>query len=153
ATPLQKYMCMIDGLNIVTSSGQNTHEGGMVAMMTCVHALGKGSTQQDWAGGGASNDQLLLNNSPMLGGPNQTNRTMFGSLRLAADVRSDRDEVAPRVMSYKAPIAGSVVLQRRQPLHGETQPLNVFNRVFGGALPTGTDPQRILAQKLSVCDF
>ena len=31
ATPLQKYMCMIDGLNMVTTSGQNTHEGGMVA--------------------------------------------------------------------------------------------------------------------------
>jgi len=153
ATPLQKYMCMVDGLNLVTPSGQNTHEGGMVAMMTGVNALGKGSTQQDWAAGGASIDQLLLANSPMLGGPTQTNKTMFGSLQLAADVRSDRDEVAPRVMSYKAPIAGSDVLQRRQPLHAETQPLNVFNRVFGGALPTGTDPQRILAQKLSVCDF
>ena len=46
-------------------------------------------------------------NSPMLGGPTQTNKTMFGSLQLAADIRSDRDEVAPRVMSYKAPIAGS----------------------------------------------
>ena len=89
----------------------------------------------------------------MLGGPTQTNKTMFGSLQLAADTRSDRDEVSPRVMSYKAPIAGSDVLQRRQPLHAETQPLNVFNRVFGGALPTGTDPARILAQKLSVCDF
>ena len=153
ATPLQKYMCMVDGLNLVTSSGQNTHEGGMVAMMTGVNALGKGSTQQDWAAGGASIDQLLLANSPMLGGPTQANKTMFGSLQLAADVRSDRDEIAPRVMSYKAPIAGSDVLQRRQPLHAETQPLNVFNRVFGGALPTGTDPQRILAQKLSVCDF
>jgi hypothetical protein len=153
ATPLQKYMCMIDGLNLVTPSGQNTHEGGMVAMMTGVNALGKGSTQQDWAAGGASIDQLLLNSSPMLGGPTQTNKTMFGSLQLAADTRSDRDEIAPRVMSYKAPVAGSDVLQRRQPLHGETVPLNVFNRIFGGTLPTGTNPQAILAQKLSVCDF
>jgi hypothetical protein len=153
ATPLQKYMCMVDGLNLVTPSGQNTHEGGMVALMTGVNALGKGSTQQDWAAGGPSIDQLLLANSPMLGGPTQANKTMFGSLQLAADTRSDRDEVSPRVMSYKPPIAGSDVLQRRQPLHAETQPLNVFNRVFGGALPTGTDPARILAQKLSVCDF
>jgi hypothetical protein len=153
ATPLQKYMCMVDGLNLVTPSGQNTHEGGMVAMMTGVNALGKASTQQDWAAGGASIDQLLLNNSPMLGGPTQTNKTMFGSLQLAADVRSDRDEVAPRVLSYKAPIAGSDVLQRRQPLFAETQPLNVFNRIFGGSLPTGTDPQKVLQQKLSVCDF
>ena len=43
ATPLQKYMCMIDGLNVVTPSGQNTHEGGMVAVMTGVNALGKGT--------------------------------------------------------------------------------------------------------------
>jgi hypothetical protein len=153
ATPLQKYMCMIDGLNLVTPSGQNTHEGGMVAMMTGVNALGKDTSQQDWAAGGPSIDQLLLANSPTLGGPTQTNKTMFGSLQLAADVRSDRDEVAPRVMSYKPPIAGSMALQRRQPLYAETQPLNVFNRVFGGALPTGTDPQKVLAQKLSVCDF
>jgi hypothetical protein len=152
ATPLQKYMCMIDGLNIVTNSGQNTHEGGVVAMMTGVNALGK-IGQQDWAAGGASMDQLLLQNSPMLGGPTQTTKTMFGSLQLAADVRSDRDEVAPRVLSYKAPVAGSDIGTRRQPLYPETQPLNVFNRIFGGALPTGTDPQKVLAQKLSVCDF
>jgi hypothetical protein len=152
ATPLQKYMVMIDGLNIVTNSGQNTHEGGVVAMMTGVNALGK-IGQQDWAAGGASIDQLLLAQSPTLGGPTQTNKTMFGSLQLAADVRSDRDEVAPRVLSYKAPVAGTDIGQRRQPLYAETQPLNVFNRVFGGALPTGADPQKILAQKLSVLDF
>jgi hypothetical protein len=153
ATPLQKYMCMVDGLNLITNNtGQNTHEGGMVAMMTGVNSLGK-IGQQDWAAGGPSIEQLLLNNSPMLGGPTQTNKTMFGSLQLAADVRSDRDEVAPRVMSYKTPIAGSDIGQRRQPLFGETQPLNVFNRIFGGTLPTGTDPQKVLAQKLSVCDF
>ena len=89
----------------------------------------------------------------MLGGPTQTNKTMFGSLQLAADIRSDRDEVAPRVMSYKAPIAGNGHHARRQPLYAETQPLNVFNRIFGGGLPTGTEPQRILAQKLIVLDF
>ena len=51
-TPLQKYMCMVDGLNLVTNnSGQNTHEGGVVAMMTGVNALGK-IGQQDWAAGG-----------------------------------------------------------------------------------------------------
>jgi len=153
ATPLQKYMVMIDGLNVVTNNaGQNTHEAGVVAMMTGVNALGK-IGQQDWAAGGASIDQLLLAQSPVLGGPTQTNKTMFGSLQLAADVRSDRDEVAPRVLSYKAPVSGSDIAQRRQPQYAETQPLNVFNRVFGGSLPTGTDPQKILAQKLSVCDF
>jgi Protein of unknown function (DUF1552) len=153
ATPLQKYMVMIDGLNVVTSSGQNTHEGGLVAIMTGVNALGKGTSQQDWAAGGPSIDQLLLANSPMLGGPTQANKTLFGSLRLAADVRSDRDEVAPRVLSYLPPIPGTDVFQRRKPLYPETEPLNVFNRVFGGALPAGIDAPAVLNQKLSVLDF
>ena len=120
--------------------------------MTGVKPWG-GGTQQDWAAGGASIDQLLLDKSPVLGGPTQTDATKFGSLQLGADVRSDRNEVAPRVLSYKAPIAGSDVLQRRQPLYPDTSPLNVFGRIFGGTLPTGTDPQKVLAQKLSVCDF
>lgn len=152
-TPLQKYMCMIDGLNVVTPSGQNTHEGGLVAVMTGVNALGKGSTQQDWAAGAPSIDQLLLDKSPTLGGPSQPNPTMFGSLQLGADVRSDRNEVAPRVLSYKAPIAGSDPLQRRQPQYPDTSPYNVFGRIFGGASPMGTDPQKVLAQKLSITDF
>jgi hypothetical protein len=153
ATPLQKYMCMIDGLNVVTPSGQNTHEGGVVAVMTGVNALGKGSTQQDWAAGAPSIDQLLLNKSPTLGGPSQPNPTMFGSLQLGADVRSDRNEVAPRVLSYQTPIAGSDPLTRRQPLYPDTSPYNVFGRIFGGPLPTGADPKKILAQKQSVIDF
>jgi len=110
ATPLQKYMCMIDGLNVVTPSGQNTHEGGIVAVMTGMNALGKGNTQQDWAAAGPSVDQLLLDKSPMLGGPSQAKPTTFGSLQLGADVRSDRDEVGPRVLSYKPAIAGTDVL-------------------------------------------
>ena len=152
ATPLQKYMCMIDGVNLVTNSGQDTHEGGFVAMMTGLNALGK-IGQQDWAAGGASIDQILLDKSPLLGGAASTTKTPFGSLQLAADIRSDRDEVAPRVLSYKAPIAGTDISLRRQPLYPETQPLNVYNRIFGGTLPTGTDPQKILAQKLSVLDY
>jgi hypothetical protein len=157
--PLQPYMCMVDGLNVLfatqnsgQNSGQNTHEGGLVSIMTGVPVLGRVG-QQDHAAGGASIDQLLLANSPTLGGPTQTNKTPFGSLQLAADVRSDRDEVAPRVLSYAAPIAGSDINLRRQPLYAETQPLNVFNRIFGGTLPTGSDPAKILAQKLSVLDF
>src|SRR5262249_39927964 len=79
APPLQKYMCMIDGLNLVTSSGQDTHEGGFVAMMTGCNALGKvQNTQQDWAAGAPSIDQLLLDKSPVLGGMASTQKTPFG---------------------------------------------------------------------------
>jgi hypothetical protein len=158
--PLQSKMVMVDGLNLVTAtksttttnSGANTHEGGIVAMMTGVPTLGVHG-QQDHCAGGASIDQLLLAQSPTLGGAASATKTPFGHLALAADIRSDRDEVAPRVLSYNAPVAASDIALARQPIYPETQPLNTFNRIFGGALPTGTDTSALLAQKLSVLDF
>ena len=152
--PLQSQMVMVDGLNLVTAtksttttnSGQNTHEGGIVAMMTGVPTLGVYG-QQDHCAGGASIDQLLLAQSPGLSG------TPFGHLALAADIRSDRDEVAPRVLSYNAPVTAATINLARQPIYPETQPLNTFTRIFGGALPMGTDTSALLAQKLSVLDF
>jgi len=157
---LKPYMSMVDGLNMVfatrdsgANSGQNTHEGGMAVMMTGVPVLGR-IGQQDHAAGGASIDQLLLDNSPVLGGPTQTDKTPFGSLRLAADVRSDRDEVAPRTLSYRPPLAGqSDISKARQPMAPETQPINTYTRIFGGTTMTGTDGAKLLAQKKSVLDY
>jgi hypothetical protein len=165
-TPLQKYMCMIDGLNVVPATshpsgtdadtnggGPNTHEGGMVAIMTGVPTIGMAG-QQDHCAGGPSIDQILLQKSPGLGGPSFPSPTPFGSLQLAADVRSDRDEIGPRVMSYLAPLANQTNPDTaRQPLFPETSPLNVFNRIFGGALPTGNNNAQILAQKMSVMTY
>jgi len=158
--PLQQYMVMIDGLNLVTASrqtsnngGQDTHEGGMVAAMTGVPTLGR-IGQQDHAAGGASIDQILLERSPLLGGPTQATQTPYGSMQLAADVRSDRDEVAPRVMSYRAATAGQTdIALARRPLYPEVQPLNVFRRMFGDVLPTGANVEQLLAQKQSVLNF
>ena len=60
-------------------------------------------------------------------------------------------------MSYLDPLPNQTdITKARQPLYPETQPLAVFNRLFGGALPPGTTPAdtaRLLAQKLSVLDF
>jgi Protein of unknown function (DUF1552) len=80
-------------------------------------------------------------------------RTPFGSLQLAADIRSDRDELAPRVLSYLPPTANPDINLARQPLFPETQPLATFNRIFGGALPVGSDSAALLAEKLSVLDY
>jgi hypothetical protein len=139
-SPLQKYMMMIDGLNLVAvagapsrNSGQSTAEGGVVALMTGVPTIGMVG-QQDHCAGGPSIDQLLLQQSPTLGGPNFASPTPFGSLQLAADVRSDRNEVAPRVLSYLAPKSGvSDPASARQPLYPETSPLNAYKRLFGAA--------------------
>ncbi len=157
--PLQSKMVLIDGVNIITASkasgsngGQNTHEGGMVALMTGVPTLGK-IGQEDHVAGGASIDQILLDRSPVLGGMASTTKTTFGSLQLAADIRSDRDEISPRVLSYRPPATSADLAAARQPLYPETQPINTFNRIFGGALPTGTNTAALLARKLSVLDF
>jgi hypothetical protein len=164
--PLKSKMVMIDGLNIVTESampggnngGNMTHEGGMVAVMTGVPTLGPIGTQ-DHAAGGPSIEQRFLDASPVLGGANSSSptKTMFQSLALAADVRSDRDEVAPRVLSYRPPLANQPNISlARQPMFPETQPINVYNRIFGGSFSTGGDPAVAaakLAQQQSVLDF
>ena len=159
--PLQSKMVMIDGLNLVAASkmagnsgGPNTHEGGMVALMTGVPTLGQ-IGQQDHCAGGPSMDQLLLARSPVLGGAAAAvaNRTPFGSLQLAADIRSDRDEIAPRVLSYLPPTTNSDINMARQPLYAETQPMTAFNRIFGGALPMGANAAVLLANRLSILDF
>jgi hypothetical protein len=161
--PLQSKMVMIDGMNIVAATkaaggaaGDKTHEGGVVAIMTGQPTLGR-IGQQDHAAGGRSIDQIFLDESPLLGGKASDVKTPFGSLQLAADIRSDRDEVAPRVLSYLDPLPGQTDISlARQPLYPETQPLNVYNRIFGGTLPTGMDPGTSaarLAQQKSVLDF
>ncbi len=152
---LQSQMVMIDGLNIVAATrvaggptGDKSHEGGMVALMTGQPTLGQ-IGQQDHAAGGRSIDQLFLDESPVLGGRGSQGKTPFGSLQLAADVRSDRDEVASRVMSYRDPLPNEPDIGRaRQPLFPETQPLNVYKRLFGGALEGD-----VLAGQKSVLDF
>jgi hypothetical protein len=161
--PLRSKMVPIDGVNVACATtvpgaydGTNTSEAGVVELMTGQPTLGK-IGQQDWCAGGASIDQIFLARSPRLGGPASPTRTAFGSLQLAADIRADRDEIAPRVLSYLDPLPNQTDIARaRQPLYPETQPLAVFNRLFGGALPPGTtaaDAARLLAQKLSVLDF
>lgn len=142
-TPLQSNVVMVDGLNLICASqqtgnsgGLNTSEGGVVEMMTGVPTLGQVG-QQDHSAGGPSIDQILLARSPILGGAGAPfgSRTPFGSLQLAADIRSSRDEVSPRVLSYLAPTADPDISLARQPLYPETQPLRAFNRLFGGPLP------------------
>ncbi len=159
--PLQSKMVLIDGLNIVCASrlggnaGAYTAEGGTVALMTGVPTLGW-LGQQDHCAGGESIDQLFLDQSPVLGGAGalMSNRTVFGSLQLAADIRSDRDEVAPRVLSYRPPnLANASIDSQRQPMYPETDPSTAFAKILGGALPPGTGAARLLTQKLSVLDF
>jgi hypothetical protein len=156
--PLQSKMLLIDGLRIVCAGknggtpGINTHEGGLVALMTGQQNLGQ-IGMQDHVAGGASIDQIFLARSPVLGGPMSGKPTSFSSLQLAADIRSDRDEIAPRVLSYLDPIPDQTNLsQARQPLMPETQPLNIYSRIFGGGMPTA-DVERYIRQKKSVLDF
>jgi hypothetical protein len=165
--PLQSKMVMIDGVNIVSatqvpggSTGNKTHESGMVTLMTGVPTLGK-IGREDHASGGPSIDQMFLQQSPYLGGPASPTQTPFGSLQLAADIRSDRDEVSPRVLSYLPPGAVDPTLPKsgaafeaaigaaRHPLYPETQPLNVYNRIFASAVTN----ENVLAQQKSVLDF
>jgi hypothetical protein len=153
--PLQSKMVMIDGLNLVCRSrsggpaGVSSAEGGMVALMTGQPTLGQ-IGQQDHCAGGRSIDQIFLDGSPLLGGKASATKTRVASLQLAADIRSGRDEIAPRVLSYLDPLPGVADINlARQPLYPVTQPALVYDRLFGaGMLPDGA-----LAQRRSIIDF
>ena len=125
----------------------------MVALMTGVPTIGSVG-QQDHCAGGPSIDQLFLQSSPTLGGPSFGSPTPFGSLQLAADIRSDRDEISPRVLSYLAPKTGVTDPNlARQPLYPETSPLNVYSRLFAAALPAAGSSAGLLAHDLSALNY
>lgn len=155
--PLRAKTTIIEGLNIVASgSGDRTHEGGMVAIMTGQPTTRKVG-QEDHKAGGASIDQILLDRSPRLQG------TRIPSLALGTDARSDRGEVAPRVMSYRPPPPGALVEVGARgpdavPIFPTIEPVVAYSQLFGNLL--GADPNqsaadvvRLRAERKSVVDY
>jgi hypothetical protein len=70
-------------------------------------------------------------------------------LQLAGDVRSDRDEIAPRVLSYRDPLPNVTDISRaRQPMMPITQPAATYQLLFGGVGAGGSAGPRP-----SVLDF
>lgn len=141
---VREHMVILEGLDIRKreySPGQN-HGNGMVTFMTggvTIKARGFRAVTADRE----SIDHVLASDPAITGG------APIHSLHLAADVRSDRDEFFTRVLSY----AG-----RASPVPPESNPVNVFNRVFGGLLggaasATPEELQRARARKQSILDF
>ena len=100
-------------------------------------------------------DQILLQKSPALGGP-----TLRQPDALRVVAAGGRRSFGPgRGRAARALLSGAQERRQsdpdlaRQPLYPDTSPLNVFNRIFGGALPTGTNGAQILAQKESVITY
>jgi hypothetical protein len=154
--PLLSKTTIIDGLNIVASgSGDRTHEGGMVAIMTGQPTTRKVG-QEDHKAGGASIDQILLDRSPWLQG------TRVPSVSLGTDARSDRGEVSPRVLSYRPPPPGAVAEAGARgpdavPIFPTIEPLVAYSQLFGNVIGTpgqnATDIERLRAQRRSVVDY
>ena len=141
-------MVMIDGLNIVTpataagNAGTNTHEGGMVALMT--GAAGAGEDRP----AGLVRGRRVDRSDPAgaIAGAGRAGvgraRTTFGSLQLAADVRSDRDEVAPRVLSYLDPLPNQTDITQGAPaaLPGDAAAHRVQSRSSAARCRPGPRP-------------
>ena len=142
---LRQNMLVVTGLDIKkkpNTPGQD-HGNGMVTFMT------GGATIQDPAFTAViaereSIDQIVARDTNFIG------KAPFASVQLAADVRSDRDEVFTRVLSY----AG-----RAAPLPPEHRPASAYARLFGELIPGGATPENVAAlarareRKRSVLDF
>jgi hypothetical protein len=156
--PLRAKTTIIDGLNIVASGGgDRTHEGGMVAVMTGQPTTRKVG-QEDHKAGGASIDQIFLDNSPWLSG------TSVPSLALGTDARSDRNEVSPRVLSYRPPPPGAAPADSTArgpdaiPIFPTIEPVVAYRQLFGSILssdPDQTEEQlnRLRAERRSLVDY
>ena len=156
--PLRAKTTIIDGLDIIASgSGDRTHEGGMVALMTGQPTTRKVG-QEDHKAGGASIDQILLDNSPWLSG------ARVPSLSLGTDARSDRNEVSPRVLSYRPPAPGATPADATArgpdaiPIFPTIEPVVAYGQLFGSILsgdPTQTTEQlnRLRAERRSLVDY
>lgn len=139
--PVREHMVVVEGLDITKRAdtpGQD-HGNGMVTFMTggvTIKAPGFRAVIADRA----SIDQILAADERLVGA------SPIRSLQLAADVRSDRDEVFVRVLSYA---------DRARPVAPEARPAAAFARVFGGLLATGdeADLDRELRRRRSVLDY
>jgi hypothetical protein len=143
--PLKSKLVVPTGLKIMKKAdtpGQD-HGNGMVTFMT------GGITITDPAFSAviaerASIDQIFAGNAGLVG------NSPFASIQLAADTRSDRDEVFTRVVSYQGKAA---------PLPPEQRPAAAFARLFAELLPGGSQSStvealaRARARKKSVLDF
>lgn len=158
--PLKAKTTIIDGLDVISAGpgggGSKTHEGGMVAIMTGQPTTRKVG-QEDHKAGGASIDQIFFEKSPLLKG------TPTDSLYLGTDARADRNEVSPRVLSYRAPPPGAQPASGASapdaiPLYPEIEPSEVYTRIFGDLMPgqPGLTPEQILqlrAERKSIIDY
>lgn len=156
--PLRAKTTIIDGLNIVASgSGDRTHEGGMVAIMTGQPTTRKVG-QEDHIAGGASIDQIFLDRSPFLTG------VRVPSVSLGTDARSDRNEVSPRVMSYRPPPPNAAPADAAArgpdaiPIFPTIEPVIAYRQLFGSIL--SADPnrsaeqlERLRAERRSLVDY
>jgi hypothetical protein len=158
--PLKAKTTIIEGLDVTSAGpgggGAHTHEGGMVAIMTGQPTTRKVG-QEDHKAGGASIDQIFFEKSPLLKG------TPTDSLYLGTDARADRNEVAPRVLSYRAPPAGAqpasgALAPDAIPLYPEIEPSEVYTRIIGDLMPgqPGLTPEQIAqlrAERKSIIDY
>ncbi|MCG8423769.1 MAG: DUF1552 domain-containing protein [Proteobacteria bacterium] len=143
--PLRPHMVVVEGLRIAKrerTPGQD-HGNGMVTFMTggvTIKARGFRTVTADRE----SIDHILATDRGVGG------NTPIRSLHLAADVRSDRDELFTRVLSYSG---------RASPVPPETRPVAAYTRVFGGLFSDGVDRatlehvERARSRRKSILDF
>ena len=119
------------------------HARGRVSpsMMTGVPALGK-IGQQDHVGGRRVDRSAPARQFAAAGRADADDQD---AVRIAAAgrgraLRPRRGGAARALVPAAARRTKRHRARRRQPLYPETQPLNVYKRVFGGLVPTGTDP-------------
>ena len=138
---LRPYMVVPDGLEIVTTNGGNdSHEGGLVTLMTG-EAIGESrpTSSDDWKNTAKSIDQRLVEASAVLGSAS------IGSIQVGAHNRqTGGQEVANRALSYAGP---------DDPMYPQIQPALVFQQLFGSNPMEPEEAESFRAKQRSVLSY
>lgn len=137
---LRDDMIVFWGFNQDSGSGQGGgHESGTPMMSTCARCPGtreNGGEPDDGCAGGPSFDQIFLRSIPALQTPGA------GYVNAIADARVDSQETSTQCLSYSydtrqiqsARPGGNIT--ENVPLLPELSPLQLFNNLFSGFMPT-----------------
>ncbi len=136
--PFRSKLLVLDGVDNESSKngpGNTAHVRGMGHLLTGIELVnGPSGKIDDGSVGGPSVDQYIA--SRLKAG------TRFESLEFAVGDHETNDPIANR-MSYKAPF---------QPAHPETDPMRMFDRLFGSVSSDPTVAQRLVAKRKLIFD-
>jgi hypothetical protein len=157
---LRSEMIALHGLRLlgITDSYGGPHEGGTVLIATGANSPGtrqNNGEPDDTVAGGPSWDQIFLKQVPALARRDASGAIVgHGFVSVTCETRVDSYEIATRTLSYdytkntimSARPGGTI--SENAPISPALEPLALYNKLFSGFMPGGTDQAALKALRM-----